>query len=41
MTIGTRELDIVDLEQRVKSMYEQVALDPNQPFHFETRPPTG
>jgi arsenite methyltransferase len=39
MTIGARELDTVDLEQRVKSMYEQVALDPDQPFHFETGRP--
>ncbi len=39
MTVGARELDTVDLEQRVKSMYEQVALDPNRPFHFETGRP--
>ncbi len=39
MTIGAQELDTVDLELRVKSMYEQVALDPNQPFHFETGRP--
>jgi arsenite methyltransferase len=39
MTIGTRQLDTVDLEARVKSMYEQVALDPHQDFHFETGRP--
>jgi arsenite methyltransferase len=39
MTSGTRQLDTVDLEARVKSMYEQVALDPYQDFHFETGRP--
>jgi arsenite methyltransferase len=39
MTIGSRQLDTVDLEARVKSMYEQVALDPRQDFHFETGRP--
>jgi arsenite methyltransferase len=39
MTIGMRRLDTVDLESRVKSMYEQVALDPHQDFHFETGRP--
>lgn len=39
MTIGTRQLDTVDLETRIKSMYEQVALDPHQDFHFETGRP--
>ncbi|HEY3527801.1 MAG TPA: methyltransferase domain-containing protein [Nocardioides sp.] len=32
----TRRLDTADLEARVKSMYELVALEPDQPFHFET-----
>jgi arsenite methyltransferase len=32
----TDRLDILDLEHRVKSMYEQVALHPEQDFHFET-----
>jgi arsenite methyltransferase len=36
MTIDTRQLDTADLEARVVSMYEQVALDPHQEFHFET-----
>ena len=29
-------LDTLDLESRVKSMYELVALNPDQEFHFET-----
>jgi arsenite methyltransferase len=32
----TRRLDTADLEARVKSMYELVALEPDQTFHFET-----
>jgi SAM-dependent methyltransferase len=32
----TRRLDTADLEARVKSMYELVALEPDQEFHFET-----
>jgi SAM-dependent methyltransferase len=39
MTNATRQLDTTDLEARVKSMYEQVALDPYQDFHFETGRP--
>jgi arsenite methyltransferase len=31
-----RTLDRVDLEERVKQMYEQVALAPDADFHFET-----
>ncbi len=31
-----RRLDTLDLESRVKSMYELVALEPDQEFHFET-----
>jgi SAM-dependent methyltransferase len=33
---GIRRLDIADLEARVRSIYEQVALDPHREFHFET-----
>lgn len=33
---GTWRLDTADLEARVKSMYELVALEPDQAFHFET-----
>jgi SAM-dependent methyltransferase len=36
MTTSTRRLDTIDLEARVKSMYEQVATEPHQGFHFET-----
>jgi arsenite methyltransferase len=36
MSTQTRELDITDLEQRVKRMYEEVALEPEGEFHFET-----
>lgn len=35
MTEATR-LDTAELEQRVKSMYEEVALEPGREFHFET-----
>lgn len=31
-----RRLDTADLEARVKTMYELVALEPHQTFHFET-----
>ena len=34
--ITIRRLDTLDLETRVKSMYELVALEPDQEFHFET-----
>ena len=36
MTTSTRRLDTTDLQARVKSMYEQVATEPHQGFHFET-----
>jgi arsenite methyltransferase len=36
MTISTRQLDTEELEQRVKRMYEEVALEPEREFHFET-----
>ena len=29
-------LDTTELEQRVKTMYEEVALEPEHEFHFET-----
>ena len=32
----TRRLDTADLEARVRSMYELVALKPDQSYHFET-----
>ena len=39
MTTETRQLDTTELEQRVKSMYEEVALEPERDFHFETGRP--
>jgi arsenite methyltransferase len=36
MTTETRQLDTTELEQRVKGMYEEVALEPGREFHFET-----
>ena len=36
MTTETRQLDTTELEQRVKRMYEEVALEPEREFHFET-----
>jgi arsenite methyltransferase len=36
MTTRARALDTSELEQRVKSMYEEVALEPEREFHFET-----
>jgi arsenite methyltransferase len=39
MTTETRQLDTTELEQRVKSMYEEVALEPDREFHFETGRP--
>jgi SAM-dependent methyltransferase len=39
MTTETRQLDTTELEQRVKRMYEQVALEPKREFHFETGRP--
>ncbi len=32
----TRRLDTAELESRVKAMYEQVAIEPDREFHFET-----
>src|SRR5215217_7024244 len=39
MTTPTRQLDTTELEQRVKRMYEEVALEPERDFHFETGRP--
>jgi len=39
MTTHTRQLDTAELEQRVKRMYEEVALEPEREFHFETGRP--
>jgi arsenite methyltransferase len=36
MSTLPRQLDTTELEQRVKRMYEQVALEPDYDFHFET-----
>jgi arsenite methyltransferase len=38
-TTGTSQLDRTELEQRVKRMYEEVALEPEHEFHFETGRP--
>ena len=35
MDTVTRRLDTADLEDRVKHMYEEVALEPDHEFHFE------
>jgi arsenite methyltransferase len=35
----TTQLDTTELEQRVKDMYEEVALEPQRDFHFETGRP--
>jgi arsenite methyltransferase len=35
----TRQLDTTELEDRVKRMYEEVALEPEREFHFETGRP--
>lgn len=39
MATTARHLDTADLEQRVKSMYADVALKPDFEFHFETGRP--
>src|SRR3954454_22859691 len=36
MNTVSGQLDQTELEQRVKSMYEEVALEPEHEFHFET-----
>jgi SAM-dependent methyltransferase len=39
MTTEVRELDRSELKQRVQRMYEEVALEPEREFHFETGRP--
>lgn len=36
MATQSKQLDTAELEQRVKDMYEEVALEPGHDFHFET-----
>jgi ubiquinone/menaquinone biosynthesis C-methylase UbiE len=36
MTTEVRQLDTNELKQRVQGMYEEVALEPEREFHFET-----
>jgi arsenite methyltransferase len=36
MSTSTRALDTQELERRVKHMYQEVALEPDSEFHFET-----
>jgi hypothetical protein len=39
MSTTTKQLDTGELEERVKRMYEEVALEPERDFHFETGRP--
>jgi SAM-dependent methyltransferase len=39
MTTAARQLNTSELEERVKRMYEEVALEPDREFHFETGRP--
>jgi arsenite methyltransferase len=39
MSTVARQLNTSELEQRVKRMYEEVALEPEREFHFETGRP--
>ena len=39
MSTKTEQLDTRELEQRVKGMYQEVALEPEHEFHFETGRP--
>src|SRR5207237_10020084 len=39
MTTDVRQLDTLELKQRVQRMYEEVALEPEHEFHFETGRP--
>jgi arsenite methyltransferase len=39
MSTAARQLDTAELEERVKRMYEDVALEPEREFHFETGRP--
>jgi arsenite methyltransferase len=36
MSVATGQLDTTELEERVKRMYQEVALEPEHEFHFET-----
>jgi len=36
MSTAARTLDTQELEQRVKQMYQEVVLEPQREFHFET-----
>ncbi len=36
MSTTRRQLDTTELEDRVKRMYQEVALQPEREFHFET-----
>jgi arsenite methyltransferase len=36
MSVPTGQLDTTELEERVKRMYQEVALEPEHEFHFET-----
>jgi arsenite methyltransferase len=36
MSITTRQLDTTELEERVKRVYQEVAVEPEHEFHFET-----
>jgi arsenite methyltransferase len=39
MSTTTKQLNTGELEERVKRMYEEVALEPEREFHFETGRP--
>ncbi len=39
MSTTTKQLNTGELEERVKRMYEEVALEPQREFHFETGRP--
>jgi arsenite methyltransferase len=39
MSTSTKQLNTGELEERVKRMYEEVALEPQREFHFETGRP--
>jgi ubiquinone/menaquinone biosynthesis C-methylase UbiE len=39
MTTDVRQLNTIELKQRVQQMYEEVALEPDREFHFETGRP--
>jgi hypothetical protein len=42
LSVTTRRRDTTELEERVKRMYQEVALEPEHEFHFETgRPLAG